>query len=57
MATERVEMHVLRGILRQKLGLGRSHRQVAASVGVSTGKVAGVFSPPHSPWGSITPPT
>jgi transposase len=44
MATERVEMHVLREILRQKLGLGRSHRQVAASVGVSAGKVAGVFA-------------
>jgi hypothetical protein len=37
-------MHVLREILRQKLGLGRSHRQVAASVGVSAGKVAGVFA-------------
>jgi hypothetical protein len=44
MATERVEMHVLREILRQKLGLGRSHRQVATSVGVSAGKVAGVFT-------------
>jgi transposase len=37
-------MHVLREILRQKLGLGRSHREVAASVGVSAGKVAGVFA-------------
>jgi transposase len=37
-------MHVLREILRQKLGLGRSHRQVATSVGVSAGKVAGVFA-------------
>jgi transposase len=37
-------MHVLREILRQKLALGRSHREVAASVGVSAGKVAGVFS-------------
>lgn len=44
MATERLEMHVLREILRQKLVLGRSHRQVAASVGVSAGKVAGVYS-------------
>lgn len=44
MATERVEMHVLREILRQKLGLGRSHRQVATSVGVSAGKVASVFA-------------
>jgi len=41
-------MHVLREILRQKLGLGRSHRQVAASVGVSVGKVAGVFAQAHS---------
>jgi transposase len=37
-------MHVLKEILRQKLALGRSHRQVAASVGVSVGKVSGVFS-------------
>ena len=44
MATERVEMHVLREILRQKLGLRRSHRQVATSLGVSAGKVAGVFA-------------
>src|SRR6185437_10679824 len=44
MATERLEMHVLREILRQKLGLGRSHRQVAASVSVSVGKVASVFA-------------
>jgi transposase len=44
MTTERLEMHVLREILRQKLALGRSHRQVAASVGVSAGKVAGVFT-------------
>jgi transposase len=44
MATEKIEMHVLKEILRQKLALGRSHRQVAASVGVSAGKVAGVYS-------------
>lgn len=44
MATEKLEMHVLREILRQKLALGRSHREVAASVGVSAGKVAGVFT-------------
>jgi len=37
-------MHVLREILRQKLALGRSHREVARSVGVSAGKVAGVFA-------------
>src|SRR5271155_4176855 len=44
MTTERLAMHVLREILRQKLGLGRSHREVAASVGVSAGKVAGAFA-------------
>ena len=37
-------MHVLREILRQKLALDRSHREVARSVGVSAGKVAGVFA-------------
>ncbi len=41
-------MHVLREILRQKLALGRSHREVAASVGVSAGKVAGVFTDARS---------
>jgi hypothetical protein len=49
MATEKLEMHVLREILRQKLGLGRSHRQVATSVGVSAGIVAGVFAAAR-PW-------
>ena len=48
MATERLERHVLREILRQKLALGRSHREVAASVGVSAGKVAGVFTDARS---------
>jgi len=37
-------MHVLREILRQKLGLGRSHREVVASVGVSIGKVSAVLA-------------
>lgn len=41
MATERLSMRHLREILRQKLVLGRSHRQTAASVGVSSGAVAG----------------
>jgi transposase len=41
-------MHVLREILRQKLGLGRSHRQVAAAVGVSAGKVASVYADARS---------
>lgn len=37
-------MEVLREILRLKLALGRSHRQTAASTGVSAGKVAGVYT-------------
>ncbi len=37
-------MHVLREILRQKLVLGRSHREVVASVGVSIGKVSSVLA-------------
>lgn len=41
-------MHVLREILRQKLALGRSHRQVAAAVGVSAGKVASVYADARS---------
>jgi transposase len=41
---ERLEMHVLREILRQKLVLGRSHRKVVASVGVSLGKVSEVLA-------------
>lgn len=44
MSAPRLEMHVLREILRQKLVLGRSHREVAASVGVSVGKVSSVFT-------------
>jgi hypothetical protein len=35
MATERLPMQHLREILRQKLALGRSHREVARAVGVS----------------------
>ena len=49
-------MHVLKEILRQKLALGRSHRQVAASVGVSAGKVAECFPTPAR-WGSTPPPS
>ena len=37
-------MHILREILRQKLVLGRSHREVVASVGVSIGKVSSVLA-------------
>jgi transposase len=39
MATERLSMRKTREILRQKLELGRSHREVAASVGLSVGAV------------------
>jgi hypothetical protein len=37
-------MQHIREILRQKLALGRSHREVAKSLGVSPSTVAGVFS-------------
>src|SRR2546429_144735 len=37
MATERLSMRKTREILRQKLLLGRSHREVADSLGVSAG--------------------
>jgi len=35
MATEGLEMHVLREIFRQKLTLRRSHRQTVTALGVS----------------------
>ena len=41
MATERLGMHKLREILRQKLVLRRSHRDIAGSVGISAGAVGG----------------
>jgi transposase len=44
MATERLAMHQLKEILRQKLVLRRSHREVAESVGASLGFVSGVTS-------------
>jgi hypothetical protein len=44
MATERLSMHKTREILRQKWVLGRSHREVARSLGVSFGAVATVVS-------------
>lgn len=37
-------MHVLREIFRQKLTLGRSHRQVVAALGVSIGKISGALA-------------
>jgi hypothetical protein len=42
MATERLAMHQAREILRQKLTLKRSHRDVMSAVGVSMGTVSGV---------------
>ena len=40
MAGRRLSMRRTREILRQKWALGRSHREVARSLGVSTGAVA-----------------
>jgi len=40
MATERLTMRRIREILRQKWGVGRSHREVARSLAVSPGTVA-----------------
>jgi DNA-directed RNA polymerase specialized sigma24 family protein len=40
MATERLSMRKTREILRQKWELGRTHREIAASVGQSLGAVA-----------------
>ncbi len=39
MATERLSMRQTREILRQKWALGRSHRAVARSLGISSGAV------------------
>ncbi len=39
MATERLSMRQTREILRQKWGLGRTHREVAQSLRISTGAV------------------
>lgn len=44
MATERLPMRHIREILRQKLVLGRSNRQVAASLGISHGSVSNTAS-------------
>jgi transposase len=41
MATERLSMRKTKEILRQKWALRRTHREVALSVGVSTGAVSG----------------
>ncbi|MDI1437691.1 IS21 family transposase [Polyangium sorediatum] len=44
MATERLRMRHVREILRQKLVLGRSNRQVSASLQVSSGAVSGAVT-------------
>jgi transposase len=44
MATERLAMHDVREILRQKLTLKRSHRAVVQALGVSMGVVSGVVT-------------
>ena len=48
MATERLPMQHLREILRHKLALGRSHRQVARALGISPSTVAGATSDARS---------
>jgi transposase len=42
MATERLSMRKIREILRYKWSLGRSHREVASSLGISVGAVSGI---------------
>jgi transposase len=44
MAAERLSMRQIREMLRQKWLLGRSHRAICASVGVSTGAVSALLS-------------
>lgn len=44
MATERLPMNKIREILRQKLVLKRSHREVVRALGISVGTVSGVAS-------------
>lgn len=43
MARERLLMHKIREILRQKWCQGRSHRQIAGSLGISTGMVGKII--------------
>ena len=44
MAGRRLSMRRTREILRQKWALGRSHREVARSLGVSTGAISAVLA-------------
>lgn len=43
MAAERLSMRQLKEVLRQKWVLGRSHRQIATSIGISAGSVGGAL--------------
>ena len=45
MAGRRLSMRRTREMLRQKWALGRSHREVARSLGVSTGTISAVLDP------------
>jgi transposase len=57
MATERLHMRQVREILRQKLMVGRSNRQVAASLGISNGAVSSAASRARSlalDWEKVT---
>jgi transposase len=58
MATERLPMHTIREILRQKWHLGRSNRAVARSIGLSVGAVGGTLHRARAAgltdWSSVT---
>lgn len=48
MAADRLAMRQLKEILRQKWQLGRTHREIAESVGVSVGAVSGALARAHA---------
>jgi len=48
MAGQRLSMRKAREILRQKWALGRSHREVAESQGVSVGAITGIIHRAYS---------
>src|SRR5207249_2204792 len=50
MATERLSMRQTREILRQKWGLGRTHREVAQSLRISTGAVGATVLRARAAW-------
>lgn len=55
MATERLSMRQTREILRQKLFLERSHREVARSVGIGAGSVGDIVRPNRDPLRPVPP--